>query len=181
MTNVLRISLLYLVRVRATYCLPCCTKGNSINSLIVLCHILKHYIYSYTLDGDLLLTKLGEITCITLYNGWKRKGKGVRHHTNKGESIISLPEKRIIRKRKKTCANFNFILDDASLRKDFGMCERIMTKKHHFPVSMLDGMNNTVSSIELKVMALDTRVKALEEKVHLEPSIVGRIFHTLLI
>ena len=31
-------------------------------------------------------------------------------------------------------------------------------------VSMLDGMNNTVVYIETKVMALETQVKALEEK-----------------
>ena len=39
-----------------------------------------------------------------------------------------------------------------------------MTEKHQFIVSMLDSMNNTVFSIEAKVMALETRVKALEEK-----------------
>ena len=66
----------------------------------------------------------------------------------------------------------------ASLRNGFAMCERIMTEKRQFIVSMLDSMNNTGFSIDTKVMALETRVKALEDKEHLEPSIVRGIFQT---
>ena len=58
----------------------------------------------------------------------------------------------------------NLASSAASLRNDFAMCERIMTEKHQFIVSMLDTMNNTGFSIETKVIALETRVKALEEK-----------------
>ena len=40
----------------------------------------------------------------------------------------------------------------ASLRNDFAVCEKIMTEKHHLLVEMLDKINNTISSIENKII-----------------------------
>ena len=53
----------------------------------------------------------------------------------------------------------NLVAGAAFLRNDFAVCEKIMTKKHHFLVEMLDRMNNTVSSIENKIIAHETQVK----------------------
>ena len=51
-----------------------------------------------------------------------------------------------------------------------------MTEKHHFLVEMLDKMNNTVSSIENKIIALETRVTKLEENEHKQTCIAQSIF-----
>ena len=51
-----------------------------------------------------------------------------------------------------------------------------MTEKHHFLVEMLDNMNNTVSSMEHKIIALETRVKNLEENEHKQTCIAQSIF-----
>ena len=66
----------------------------------------------------------------------------------------------------------NLVAGAASLRNDFAVCERIMTEKHHFLVEMLDKMNNTVSSIENKIIALETRVTKLEENEHKQTCIL---------
>ena len=63
----------------------------------------------------------------------------------------------------------NLVAGAASLRNDFAVCERIMTEKHHFRVEMLDKMNNTVSSIENKIIAL-------EENEHKQTCIAQSIF-----
>ena len=70
----------------------------------------------------------------------------------------------------------NLVAGAASLRNDFAVCERIMTEKHHFLVEMLDKMNNTVSSIENKIIALETRVTKLEENEHKQTCIAQSIF-----
>ena len=53
----------------------------------------------------------------------------------------------------------NLVAGAASLRNDFAVCEKIMTEKHQLLVEMLYRMNNTVTSIENKILALETRVK----------------------
>ena len=67
----------------------------------------------------------------------------------------------------------NLVAGAVSLRNDFAVCEKIMTEKHHFLVEMLDRMNNTVSSIENKIITLETRVKKLEENEHKQTCIVS--------
>ena len=57
----------------------------------------------------------------------------------------------------------NLAASAASLKKDFVICEQIMTEKHKFLVDMLDGMSNKVSSIAEKLAALENRVQVLEE------------------
>ena len=54
-----------------------------------------------------------------------------------------------------------------------------MTDKHQFLVSMLDGMNNTVSSIEQKVGILESRVKVLEENEDKQSNIAQGIFQAV--
>ena len=53
-----------------------------------------------------------------------------------------------------------------------------MTEKHHFLMGMLDKMNNTVSSIENKIITLETRVKKLEENEHKQTCIAQSIFQS---
>ena len=53
----------------------------------------------------------------------------------------------------------NIVAGAASLIKDFALCEEIMTEKHQVILEMLDRMKNTVSSIENKIIAIETRVK----------------------
>ena len=64
----------------------------------------------------------------------------------------------------------------ASLRKDLATCEKIMTEKHEFLVEILDKMNNGVSSIENKLIALETRVQALEDNEHKQMVTAQNIF-----
>ena len=70
----------------------------------------------------------------------------------------------------------NLVAGAASLTNDFAVCEMIMTEKHHFLVELLDKMNNTVSSIENKIIALKTRVYKLEENEHKQTCIAQSIF-----
>ena len=46
------------------------------------------------------------------------------------------------------------------------------------PISILDRMNNTVSSIENKIIAFETRGKELEENENKQTSIAQSIFQT---
>ena len=57
----------------------------------------------------------------------------------------------------------NLAASAASLRQDFALCEKVMTEKHQFLVSMLEGMNNTVSNIAEKLGLLESRVSKLED------------------
>ena len=70
----------------------------------------------------------------------------------------------------------NLVAGAASLRNDLAVRERIMTEKHHFHVEMLDKMNNTVSSIENKIIALETRITKLEGNEHKQTCIAQSIF-----
>ena len=70
----------------------------------------------------------------------------------------------------------NLAASAASLRRDFATCERIMTEKHQFLVTMLDGMNNSVSSIAEKLGLLESRVKVLEENENTQSHIARGIF-----
>ena len=74
----------------------------------------------------------------------------------------------------------NLVAGAASLRNDFAVCERIMTEKHHFLVEMLDKMNNTVSSIENKIIALETRVTKLEEKTNINKHVLLKVSSRLV-
>ena len=65
----------------------------------------------------------------------------------------------------------------ASLRKDLATCEKIMTEKHEFLVEILGKMNNGVSSIENKLIALETGVQALEDNEHKQTVTAQNIFH----
>ena len=56
------------------------------------------------------------------------------------------------------------------------MCEQIMTEKHQLLVTMLDGMNNSVSSIAEKLGLLESRVKVLEENEETQSHIARGIF-----
>ena len=58
----------------------------------------------------------------------------------------------------------NLAASAASLRRDFAMCEKVMTEKHQFLVAMLDSMSSTVSGIAEKLDSLASRVTALEKK-----------------
>ena len=64
----------------------------------------------------------------------------------------------------------NLAASATSLRNDFATCERILTEKHQFVVSMLDTMHNKVIDITNKLCMLDDRVKKLEEtdQIHTE-------------
>ena len=44
-------------------------------------------------------------------------------------------------------------------------CEQIMTERHHFLVSILDGMDRKVSIIGEKFKDLEQRVNKLEKKL----------------
>ena len=57
----------------------------------------------------------------------------------------------------------NLAASAASLRRDFAICERVMTEKHQLLVTMLDGMSRNVSNIAEKLETLETRVQALEQ------------------
>ena len=57
----------------------------------------------------------------------------------------------------------NLAASATSLRQDFAMCEKIMSEKHNFLVAMLDGMDRKVSSFGDKIVALEARIKTLEE------------------
>ena len=63
-----------------------------------------------------------------------------------------------------------------SLRKDLATCEKIMTEKHEFLVEILDKINNGVSSIENKLIALETRVQAFEDNEHKQTVTAQNIF-----
>ena len=51
-----------------------------------------------------------------------------------------------------------------------------MTEKHKFIVEILDKMNNGVSSIESKFIALETRVQSLEDNKHKQTVTAQNIF-----
>ena len=70
----------------------------------------------------------------------------------------------------------NLAASAASLKKDFVICEQIMTEKHKFLVDMLDGMNNKVSSIAEKLASLENRVQVLEESGNTKTLIAQSIF-----
>ena len=70
----------------------------------------------------------------------------------------------------------NLAASAASLKKDVVICEQIMTEKHKFPVDILDGMNNKVSSIAEKLASLENRVQVLEESGNTKTLIAQSIF-----
>ena len=45
----------------------------------------------------------------------------------------------------------NIAASASSLREDFAQCEQVMTKKHQFVVTILDGVNKKVDNIALQV------------------------------
>ena len=51
-----------------------------------------------------------------------------------------------------------------------------MTEKHEFLMEILDKMNKGVSSIESKLIALETRVQALEDNEHKQTVTAQNIF-----
>ena len=57
----------------------------------------------------------------------------------------------------------NLAASATSLREDIAACEQIMTERHHFLVSMLDGMDRKVSIIGGKFKDLEQRVNKLEK------------------
>ena len=51
-----------------------------------------------------------------------------------------------------------------------------MTEKHECLIEILDKMNNGVSSLESKLIALETRVQALEDNEHKQTVTAQNIF-----
>ena len=49
------------------------------------------------------------------------------------------------------------------LSEDIAACEQIMTERHHFLVSMIDGMDRKVSIIGEKFKDLEQRVNKIEK------------------
>ena len=61
----------------------------------------------------------------------------------------------------------NLAASASSLRQDIATCEMIISEKHTFLVSMLDGMDQKVADIGEKLLALESRVQTLEKKQNL--------------
>lgn len=57
----------------------------------------------------------------------------------------------------------NIAAEATSLRSDFALCEQIMTEKHQFLVSILDGMDRKLDCINEQVSSLENRIQLLED------------------
>ena len=71
----------------------------------------------------------------------------------------------------------NLAASATSLREDIAACEQIMTERHHFLVSMLDGMDRKVSIIGEKFKDLEQRVNKLEKHEHTHRSTAASMYH----
>ena len=56
-------------------------------------------------------------------------------------------------------------------------CEQIMTERHHFLVSMLDGLDRKISIIGEKFKDLEQCVNKLEKNEHIHRSTAASIYH----
>ena len=61
----------------------------------------------------------------------------------------------------------NIAASASSLREDFALCEQVMTEKHQFVVTILDGMNKKVDNIALQINNLEQRVEVIEKNQHI--------------
>ena len=52
----------------------------------------------------------------------------------------------------------NIAASASSLREEFTLCKQVMTEKHQFVVTILDGMNKKVDNIALQINNLEQRV-----------------------
>ena len=60
--------------------------------------------------------------------------------------------------------------------QNFATCEMIMSEKHTFLVSILDGMDKKVADIGEKLLALESRVQTLEKNQNLHLLNAQQIF-----
>ena len=109
-----------------------------------------------TLETDPIGHDFDGITCGTI--------KSCKRHR-----LWEVPTKMTLHKLLPLVVPLNIAASASSLREDFALCEQVMTEKHQFVVTILDGMNKKVDNIALQINNLEQRVEVIEKKSTYSP------------